>query len=103
MDIVELLSEKTVSVALAIVVMYFYNKLVIDFLQERKEMIEALRTERREWLASSTKYLETLFEVSRTSTEAIALLRSEMHSLKSRITELMLQGRKGAGGGNESS
>ena len=91
MDILALLSEQVTPISLAIVIMWFYNKLVIDFLSERKEMIEALRTERKEWLAQNDRYLLQLFDTSSKNVEALQTVRNEVHSLRSTITEVMLR------------
>lgn len=96
MDILNVISEQTTSVALAVVIMWFYNKLVLDFLAERKEMIDALRTERKEWIMKSDLYLNQLFEINRQSVEGLSLVRSEMHALKGRVTELLLSFGKGS-------
>lgn len=87
---VQLISEQATSVSLALVVMWFYNKLVADFLTERKEMIEAIRAERKEWLATSEKYLGELFVLGRHNTDALTAMRAEVHALKNKLTELML-------------
>ena len=95
MDILSVISEQTTSIALAIVVMWFYNKLVIDFLSERKEMIEALRTERKEWLAQADRYLVQLFEVNRIGAQSLTEVRSEIHQLRNRLQELLVEKGKG--------
>jgi hypothetical protein len=77
-------------------VMWFYNKLVIDFLSERKEMIEALRAERKEWLTQSSVYLGQLFETHRSNAQALTEVRGEMHNLRNKIHELLIEKGKGS-------
>lgn len=90
MDIVALLSEKTVAVALAIVVMWFYNRHVEDMLEERKAWNELVRTERKEWLATADRYLAQAFELNRSTVLAITEVKSEMHHLRGKVGELMV-------------
>lgn len=90
MDIVALLSEKTVAVALAIVVMWFYNRHVEDMLEERKAWNELIRAERKEWLATADRYLVQAFEMNRNTVLSITEIKGEMHSLRSKTGELML-------------
>jgi hypothetical protein len=88
--VVQLISEQATSVSLALVVMWFYNKLVIDFLTERKEMIEAIRLERKEWLATSERYLNELFTIGRQNIDALGAMKAETHALRNKLTEFML-------------
>lgn len=90
MDVVQLVSEQATSVSLAIVIMWFYNKLVQDILIERKEMIEEIKAERKEWLAQTDRYLNQLFDVTFKSTDTMAKIGAEVHALRGKLTEFML-------------
>lgn len=103
MDILEIISEKTTAIALAIVVMYFYNKLVSDVLVERKNIIEALRIERQEWIKTSSHHIETLFEMNRTMAQTAAEGIAAIHMLRNDIARVVLGKGKESGKSNESS
>ena len=96
-EIVQLISEQTPAVALAIIVLWFYNRLTLDFLRERKEMLEALRAERKEWMDDERQRNHQLLDAYRAAIEAISSMRAEMHALKGKITEFMLGGRPTSG------
>jgi len=90
-DLLQLISEQTPAVALAITIWYFSNRDILRFLQERREMIEALRLERQEWTATLRQVTTQYEERMRTSTEARVAQTAELHALKSRMTELILK------------
>lgn len=94
MDILEVISEKTTAIALALTVMYFYNKLVSDVLLERKELLEILRNERKEWLDVSHGHIETLFTIAQGNVEAMVGFRNEIHTLRNRLTEFYLKSQR---------
>lgn len=94
MDILEVISEKTTAIALALTVMYFYNKLVSDVLLERKELLEILRNERKEWLETSHSHMETLFTLVQGNVESMVGFRSEIHALRNRLTEIYLKSQR---------
>jgi hypothetical protein len=58
LEILQLISEQTPSVALSLVVMYFYNKLVLDMLKERKDWVDTQRLERLELLTVTKASIE---------------------------------------------
>lgn len=89
MDILALLSEQTVSVALALSIMWFYNKLVTDTLTDRRELIESIRSDRKEWLDESDVYIKTLFDISNRNTQTMTELRMELHALKGEIQKFI--------------
>lgn len=89
MDILSVLSEQTTSVALALTIMWFYNKMVLDFLSERKELIEELRQERQEWLNQSQNNINRLFEIEHRNTDALTAMRIEVHNLKGEIQKFI--------------
>lgn len=90
MDILAILTEQTAPIALAIVVMYFYNKMVEDVLKERKEMVESIRAERKEWNERSSNLLEQVLLLVRSSTEAMTELKIRIHNLNNEITKITL-------------
>lgn len=99
LEIVQLISEQTPAVALAIIVLWFYNRLTLDYLRERKDFLETLRTERREWLDGERQRNQQLLDAYRAAIEAIAAMRAEMHALRNKVQEFMTGGK--AAGGND--
>jgi len=91
MELTKLLSEQTVSVSLAIAVLWFYNKLVVDYLDERKQILEILRLERKEWLEKEQNFLDKLFKLNAESTAAIIDNKAEIQALRGKINEFMLK------------
>lgn len=91
MEILQLISEQTPAVALAIVIWYFSNRDILRFLQERREMIEALRLERKEWIETIRQVTTHYEERMASATEARVAQASELHALKGKITELILK------------
>lgn len=89
MDIIALLSEKTVAIALATLVMWFYNRHVDDMLLERKVWNELVRAERKEWLDTADRYLLQVFELNKSSIIALTENKAEMHNLRGKLGELM--------------
>jgi vacuolar-type H+-ATPase subunit E/Vma4 len=79
--------------------MYFYNRLVLDFLRERKEMVEQVRLERKEWVDTLRENNRQYNELLRLAVEAMTYTKSEMHALKSKLTEAMLRWDTAARGG----
>jgi len=90
LDIISLITDKTASIALAVVVMYYYNQLVTDVMKERKEMIESLRNDRREWLTAADGYLQQTFLLIRTSSESLSAVSSQLNALKGEIAKYFL-------------
>lgn len=91
MDIIAAISGQSPGIALAIVCMFFYNRLVLDFLRERKEMIENVRAERKEWVETLRESNRQYNELMRLSVEAMTYMKSEMHALRNKLTDAMLQ------------
>lgn len=101
MDILSVISEQTTAIALALTIMWFYNKLVQDILLERKEWRDSIVAERKEWQSKSDTYINQLFEMNRQTIEAMTTNRMEMHALKNKITELLLSVPKGRAASSE--
>ena len=91
LELLQLISEQTPAVALAITIWFFSNRDTLRFLQERREMIEALRLERKEWNEELRLITERYDARQREATESKMLIQAEMHSLKGQITALILK------------
>jgi hypothetical protein len=100
LELLQLISEQTPSVALSLVVMYFYNKLALDMLKERKEWVDSQRLERLELLG-----------VTKASIEANVNSANQSHRLNGEIQKLVYEiqrlslvlgvGKKGDSGGDD--
>ena len=96
MELIELISEQTPAVALCIVILFYYNRDSLRYLEERREMIETLRNERREWIEATRVLNQQYNDLLRTSVEAMSKMAAEMHALRGKLTEWML-GRNAGG------
>lgn len=103
MELLQLISEQTPAVALAITIWFFSNREILRLLQERREIIEALRLERKEWNEALRLITERYDTRQREAIESKMNMASEMHALRSKLTEWMLgEGRRGRqDGGND--
>lgn len=79
------------AVALALLIWWYGNRDILRLLQERREIIEALRVERKEWMDALRQVLADYRTDSRASVETKANLAAELHSLKGKVTELLLK------------
>lgn len=79
------------AVALALLIWWYGNRDILRLLQERREIIEALRTERKEWMDALRQVLADYRADSRASVETKANLAAELHSLKNKMTDLVLK------------
>jgi hypothetical protein len=86
-ELLQLISEQTPAVALAITIWFFSNREILRFLQERREMIEALRQERLEWNEALRQITERYDNRQREATEAKMTVAAEMHALRGKLTE----------------
>lgn len=91
MEILQLISEQTPAVALAITIWWFSNRDILRLLQERREMIEALRIERKEWVEAIRLVTIQYEERIHASTESRMAQSAELHTLKNKIQELILK------------
>lgn len=91
LELLQLISEQTPAVALAITIWFFSNRDTLRFLQERREMIEALRLERKEWNDELRLITDRYDMRQREATESKMLIQAEMHTLKGQITTLILK------------
>lgn len=94
-----MLSNLSPGVAVGAVIAYFNNIMTLKYLDERKEMIEAMAVERREWTTELQRLADRYDARLAQAVEAIADMKSQMHALRGKLTELMLTG-KGQPGGN---
>ena len=89
----QVLSNLSPGVAVGALIAYFYNTTTVKYLDERKEMIEAMAVERREWTTElqrlSDRYDARLIQ----AVEAIANINNQMHALRGKLTEFMLTGK----------
>lgn len=79
------------ALALALFIWYYSNRDILRILQERREMIEALRLERKEWLATLQQVMADYRVDSRSLLTASEGVKAEMHALRGKMTELILK------------
>jgi len=97
-----MLSNLSPGVAVGAVIAYFNNIMTLKYLDERKEMIEAMAVERREWTAELQRLADRYDTRLEQAVEAIADMKSQMHALRGKLTEFMLTGKiSGGQGGND--
>ena len=97
-----MLSNLSPGVAVGAVIAYFNNIMTLKYLDERKEMIEAMAVERREWTAELQRLADRYDTRLEQAVEVIADMKSQMHALRGKLTEFMLTGKiSGGQGGND--
>jgi hypothetical protein len=100
-ELLQLISEQTPAVALAITIWFFSNREILRLLQERREIIEALRLERQEWTKTLEHITERYDSRQREATEAKMTMAAEMHALRGKIMEWLTGNRARPDGGND--
>ena len=79
------------AVALALLIWWYSNRDILRLLQERRDMIEAIRAERDEWLEALRQVVADYKTDTRLSIEARVSVQAELHALRSKMTELILK------------
>jgi hypothetical protein len=77
-------------VAVGVVCLYFYNAMALKYLEERKEMIEQLITEREEWNARLERLLDRYDNRIQACVSAMEKMAAETHALRGKLTEFLL-------------
>jgi hypothetical protein len=77
-------------VAVGVLCLYLYNTMALRYLEERKEMLQNMMVERKEW-NESLRLLNTEYrDLQRLVIEAMTSTRGEMHALRNKLTEFMV-------------
>lgn len=97
-----MLSNLSPGVAVGAVIAYFNNIMTLKYLDERKEMIEAMAAERREWTTELQRLTDRYDARLAAVIEAVADMKIQLHALRGKLTEFMLTGKVSGGqGGND--
>lgn len=90
MELINLLTGQPAAVALAILALYWLNRNTLDFAREKREFIEIIRLERKEWLDEAREVRRELLDMQRASIEADKEVDHELHTLRDAITAVGL-------------
>lgn len=90
MEIINLLTGQPAAVALAILALYWLNRNTLEFAREKREIIEIIRLERKEWLDEARETRRELLDMQRASIEAEKAASHELHTLRGAITTIGL-------------
>lgn len=88
---IQALFSQSPALALALFIWYYSNRDILRLLQERRDIIEALRVERKEWLDTLRIMLADYRNDSRASLEAKVAIQAELHALRGKMTDLILK------------
>jgi hypothetical protein len=77
-------------VAVGVVCLYLYNLMALKYLEERKEMIQALTGERKEWTDTLKLLNQQYVDLLKLAVEAMTVSKGENHALRGKLTEFML-------------
>lgn len=90
MELITLLTGQPAAVALAILAMYWLNRNTLEFAREKREIIEIVRAERKEWLDEARAVRDKLLDMQRSSIEADKEVDNEIHNLRGAIATVSL-------------
>lgn len=90
MELINLLTGQPAAVALAILAMYWLNKNTLDFAREKRELLEIIRAERKEWQDTSREDRREVIDISRASIETDKDVKHELHALRQPLTDIRL-------------
>lgn len=85
MELISLLTGQPAAVALAILAVYWLNRNTLEFAREKREIIELLRAERKEWQEQSREERRELMDIQRASVEAEKQVAHELHALRNQL------------------
>lgn len=89
MELLNLLTGQPAAVALAILAMYWLNRNTLEFAREKKELLDIVRAERKEWLEQAREDRRELIDVQRASIEADAEVKRELHALRNQLATIV--------------
>jgi hypothetical protein len=89
-ELINLLTGQPAAVALAILALYWLNRNTLEFVREKRELIEIIRSERKEWLDEAREVRRELLDIQRASIEAEKAMGHELHTLRSAVTAIGL-------------
>lgn len=74
---------------MGVLCLYLYNTMALRYLEERKEMIQNIVAERKEWNESMRLLNSQYMDLQRLMIESITKMGGEMHALRNKLTEFM--------------
>lgn len=89
MELINLLTGQPAAVALAILAMYWLNRNTLEFAREKRELLEIIRAERKEWLDQARADRTELIALQRSCIETDAQVKNELHSLRNQLTPIV--------------
>jgi hypothetical protein len=72
-----------------VVCLFFYNQLTLKYLEERREMLQTLATDRKDWNATLERLTDRYDARLLSAVTAMEKMASEMHGLRGRLQEFM--------------
>lgn len=102
MEIWQFIGESSPGVAVAVLCLYFYNVLTVRYLDERKDMLQGLAAERKEWNDKLERLLDR-YDLRTTEFAAVGRdMINQIHGLKGELQKWMLnEGRNRQAGGDK--
>ena len=88
-ELISLLTGQPAAVALAILAMYWLNRNTLEFAREKREMLEIIRAERKEWLDQARADRAELTSLQRASIETDVQVKNELNALRSQLAPLV--------------
>lgn len=76
--------------AVGVLCLYLYNTMALRYLEERKEMIQNIVAERKEWNESMRLLNSQYMDLQRLMIESVTKMGGEMHALRNKLTEFMM-------------
>lgn len=89
MEIWQVLGNLSPGVAVGVLCLYFYNQLTLKYLDERKEMLQQMVAERKEWNEALEKLLDRYDTRLQAAVDMAAKMGAEMHALRGRVQEFL--------------
>lgn len=83
------ISNLSPGLAFGVVCLYFYNLMALRYLEERKEMLQAMAAERKEWNEALKQLNQQSVELLRAAVEAMTNMKNEGHALRGKIQEFI--------------
>lgn len=101
MEIWSTIGSLSPGVAVGVLCLFFYNQLTVKYLDERKEMLQGLANERKEWNDKLERLLDRYDLRAIESATVGRDITNQLHGLKGEIQKWMLnEGRNRQSGGN---
>ena len=91
LDVISAITGQSPAIVVAILSLYFLNKNYIESLRERREILENIRKERLEWMATMQRIADRYDTRLAAAIEAAADVKNQIHALRGTLTDFMLR------------